>query len=274
MKLGPKSRNLLEIISLLGMETIEGIFSFPSFYRFANYSSQKSFKESLKRLEGNGWIVWDDSRATGDWVAELTSSGRSLIDGDLDPESAWNEPWDGKWRLLSFDLPRHADSQRRALREWLEKLRFGGLQGSVWITPRSLGNWTEALSGFKIDPRAVVFMTGDFGGANRSERYIMKAWDYRGINDRYKTYLNYIASGVPDIISAESFTEWFQKESHLWRQAFESDPLLPYDLMPSKLKSTYHGPKALAARKRVYENWGKAILANKTQFSTSQAPSN
>ena len=52
----------------------------------------------------------------------------------------WNRTWDGKWRLILFDVPLGRDTQRNRLRRYLRNKGFGYLQNSVWITPDSLAN--------------------------------------------------------------------------------------------------------------------------------------
>jgi DNA-binding transcriptional regulator PaaX len=43
--------------------------------------------------------------------------------------------WDGKWRILIFDIPNKFTKAREALRRKLKDLRFYQLQKSVWIYP-------------------------------------------------------------------------------------------------------------------------------------------
>ncbi len=44
-------------------------------------------------------------------------------------------PWDGKWRLLVFDIPEKHRCERRLLRFELYTSGFRRLQKSVWLTP-------------------------------------------------------------------------------------------------------------------------------------------
>lgn len=43
--------------------------------------------------------------------------------------------WDGKWRMVVFDIPERIRAGRTALREKIRKLGFYELQKSVWIFP-------------------------------------------------------------------------------------------------------------------------------------------
>lgn len=49
-----------------------------------------------------------------------------------------SQRWDGKWRLIIFDIPEQARSKRDQLRWLLKKDRFMKLQASVFISPFSL----------------------------------------------------------------------------------------------------------------------------------------
>jgi len=43
--------------------------------------------------------------------------------------------WDGRWRIVMFDIPQSHDSGRRALTNKLKQMDFVLLQQSVWIHP-------------------------------------------------------------------------------------------------------------------------------------------
>ena len=43
--------------------------------------------------------------------------------------------WDGKWRLITFDIPENKRKGRDALRDKIKKFGFYELQKSVWIYP-------------------------------------------------------------------------------------------------------------------------------------------
>ncbi len=53
----------------------------------------------------------------------------------LDDIKNTKEPWDGKWRMVAFDIPEKARQGRDALRQRLRKIGFTELQKSVLITP-------------------------------------------------------------------------------------------------------------------------------------------
>lgn len=257
MKLGPKSRDLLELLSILGLETMEAALHLPLLYKAGSSSSERSFHRRAQSLHDKGWIVWNDNSIDGKWMAKLTEQGKAKLYSGIDPQRFWNESWNGKWRLLSFDLPQFATRERQALRVWLKAHRFGLLQGSVWIPPRELGSWTLELARLKVDPSSVVSMLGGFQGADSDAHYARRAWDLDNINLNYRRHVDFLStSGRP---SLESFAAWFKQESTLWRAAFEADPFLPKPLWPKGFASKYLGPDAYQARTDAYRQLADAL---------------
>jgi len=53
--------------------------------------------------------------------------------------------WDGKWRLVLFDIPHKVKRKRDSLRYMLRQLGFVQLQKSVWITPYRCHEQIEGL---------------------------------------------------------------------------------------------------------------------------------
>ena len=129
MKLGRKSKDLLELMTVLGFEMVDAVLTLPVFYRSLNFSNERNFRDTVKRLHTKGLI--DLNAAKGEWAARLTQDGKSAIDLHIDPARLWNENWDGNWRLITFDLPQEAWVPRQALRKWLKQHRFGRLQDVV-----------------------------------------------------------------------------------------------------------------------------------------------
>jgi len=259
MRIGKQSKDLLEIFLLLGIEFAEGVLTHPSVYRCSSSSSEQSFRRTIQLLKRNGWLDVDDSDPKGQWVGNITNDGRKLIPKVVDPSIYWDQVWDGKWRIFTFDLPAKANAERKALRKWLVGQKFGKLQGSVWITPRDLGDWSVQLSKINVDPSEFVYISGDFGGTNKNADYINRAWDFGSINEKYSAYENFIAAHDPETASPESFNEWFQKERSIWEDAFESDPFLPRSLWTKDFENTYRGIKAYELQKNAYLKWKEKL---------------
>jgi phenylacetic acid degradation operon negative regulatory protein len=57
------------------------------------------------------------------------------------------EKWDGKWRMVIFDIPEESRDKRDLLRLLLKRQGFIKLQASVFVNPYSLNS--EALNYLK-----------------------------------------------------------------------------------------------------------------------------
>ena len=68
---------------------------------------------------------------------KITAKGekrmREFIIGEVKIEKL--KKWDGKWRVLIFDIPVNLNAARVALRRKIKELGFYQFQGSVWIYP-------------------------------------------------------------------------------------------------------------------------------------------
>ena len=261
MRISRKSRDLLELLFILGFEVVEAVLTHPSFYKSLSYSSEQSYRRTIRLLKRNGWLAFDESDNRGDWVGNLTQEGRTAVGNLIDPKDCWESDWDGKWRVFTFDLPSKATAERQALRKWLISHRFGRLQGSVWITPQDLGDWSAQLSKLNIDPTEFVFVSGSFGGARENRDYIGRAWDFDLINERYRDYQKFLADHPPRSTSAEQFGDWYREERAKWELAFSADPFLPKMLWPEDFHHNYQGPKSLALRQNAYAFWKSNLLS-------------
>lgn len=90
-------------------------------------------KRSLHRLEKQKLVKIGEEN--GVQVIKITSQGRKrLIKMALD-ELAVEKPkiWDGRWRLVSFDLPEKLANTRKVLVEYLKAWGFYPLHESVYL---------------------------------------------------------------------------------------------------------------------------------------------
>lgn len=239
---------MLELALLVGSEALAGLASPHRMIREGSgISSPRAWSRAMRVAESEGWAARREfGNGNGDWVYDLTDRGVDrLLDGIL-PDRAWAESWDGLWRSVSFDLPASSRGARHQLDRWLAKRRFGHLQGSLWITPRSYRSWSVELEERKVDPRRVIFWEGKPLGGLHSSDYVAKAWDFGRINERYAAYLEFLNTSEED--RKARFEDWHAKESVLWTAAFSADPFLPAELLPVG----YLGREAWRRRKETF----------------------
>ncbi|MBI3103781.1 CRISPR-associated endonuclease Cas2 [Candidatus Daviesbacteria bacterium] len=148
--MGTLRKGLSNWILLVLEKTVDGVIRVddfinnPGLYAYRdgwNYPLNKSaLSQALRILRENGFIEFlDDQKLVG----RLTDEGRA--------EAIWakirvqDEPWDGKWRLVIFDIPEQRRIARDLLRSKLKQWGFINLQRSVWACKK---NCTKQLKDF------------------------------------------------------------------------------------------------------------------------------
>lgn len=117
-----------------------GLFSWPLEYtegwrqkQLRNYKSKKIYN-SLYYLKRQGLVK--EASKNGRKFLILTQKGQLevLLSKARDKNPA-EQNWDGKWRLIIFDIPEEAHDKRDKLRRILKEMGFIKLQASVFISP-------------------------------------------------------------------------------------------------------------------------------------------
>ncbi len=91
----------------------------------------RSILAARERLLKNGLL-----RRAGKFV-ELTTKGREKLREweKHDYQLPHPKKWDGKWRVLIFDIPERRKELREKVRNTLRAIGFKWLQDSVWVYP-------------------------------------------------------------------------------------------------------------------------------------------
>jgi len=96
----------------------------------------KQLKNNAHYLRKRGLIEFIKENSN-EVVVRITDNGRKYLKTfDIDNMSLnRSERWDGRWRLVIFDVPEKHKKAREALRKKLKDLYFVRLQDSAWVTP-------------------------------------------------------------------------------------------------------------------------------------------
>ncbi len=131
---------VLAIVAVVGILAIGAMAPnvvqlFKSYPRAKRYSP-KQLQKAYHNLKSSG-LVEIRTNQQGKSYIYLTKKGeRKLEQLDLDNLTIIKpKKWDGKWRVLIFDLPVRFNKAREALRWKIKDLGFFQLQKSVWICP-------------------------------------------------------------------------------------------------------------------------------------------
>lgn len=103
--------------------------------RRLRYGNHRSYLNTLYKFYKRGWIKYVNKDSQK--FLQLTKKGQ--IEALL--AKAWlptPSVWDGKWRMVIFDIPEDNKDKRNILRLLLKKNKFHKLQNSVYINPYPL----------------------------------------------------------------------------------------------------------------------------------------
>lgn len=113
-------------------------------YKKWGHFNRRILKAEIKRLKGSG--VLEEVTQDGEIVFKLTEKGRGKVfKYKLEEMSVKKDYWDGKWRLIIYDIPKGSKNQADAFRRLLKKMEFLQLQKSVYLTPYKCKDEIEFL---------------------------------------------------------------------------------------------------------------------------------
>lgn len=127
----------------------------------------------IEKIEKNGEIY-----------IRITSQGEKMVQRDFPLLRLQNKPWDGKWRIVMFDISDTKKKERDYLRLKLKELGFGMFQESVFITPhdilRDFSEYVENI-GLKefVDILEASYILGD------QKELVKKIWNLDQLNELY-----------------------------------------------------------------------------------------
>ncbi len=92
-------------------------------------------KTALGRLAANGLITFEERE--GKRYARITEVGKQVLEFESLRDKALRKPrrWDGRWRVVLFDIPERRRRVRNQLRRFMQEFGFERLQDSAWIYP-------------------------------------------------------------------------------------------------------------------------------------------
>lgn len=140
--------------------------------------------------------------------------------------------WDGKWRVVFFDIPESRRELRDDLRWELKKLGFGLWQRSAWVTPFGI---TRELESYLRDQNLsdlVQIVVGERFGDPNDREFAARVWPLSEINRRYKSFL----AGWAAELKREQTDEDRFRAATLFHDRYIDilleDPQLPAELLP------------------------------------------
>jgi len=152
-----------------------------------------TYSAQMQRLRNQGWYQRSTVQSTisrllsvgdiektiknGRSYYRLTSKGSERIKEDVPLLKLAEKSWDGKWRMVIFDIKEKYRRQREGLRRKLLSLGFGMWQESVYITPFDIAQEVnQYLLSQKLFPHAICLVAkrNEVGDEKILANYIWK----------------------------------------------------------------------------------------------------
>lgn len=166
-KLNPKDLDSDELslpLVILAVVAVSGImataFVAPGATQLLKYFKKKRkyypshINTCLDRLVKNGLIEKRDGKLS------LTVKGELKL-SRYQNELQAKKKWDGKWRIVIFDIWEKSRKKRDFLRNELSDFGFIKLQNSVWITPYDCEDYINLLKTDVGVGRGVIYIVAD-----------------------------------------------------------------------------------------------------------------
>jgi len=127
----------------------------PKYDRFRKSYLKRRFQEMI-----NHDLIFIDKENGKNYV-RLTKKGEEKLERYELGELAVVKPkfWDGKWRLVIFDIREKRRSTRDLLRQQLQELGLVRLQNSVWVYPYDFSEITVLFKANAMLGKDILFLT-------------------------------------------------------------------------------------------------------------------
>lgn len=173
--LSPKVKDVMLIIGATGFVVASLVFpALPmalkpllDYKRRKEFEDQKKYwnkynpyvlRQTIKRLQQQK--VVEITYENGEQIIKLTEKGRTkLLKYRIEDMAIKNQKWDGKWRLIIYDVPTYKELQRNMFRRFLRKMQLLKLQKSVYLTPYECQKEIEYLRQLFGVGEEVIYLT-------------------------------------------------------------------------------------------------------------------
>jgi len=201
----------------------------------SGFPSRQAYYNALRRLREAGLIAYK-RKPDNEQVLILTREGDARLSDAFKPERFWNKKWNRFWYVLVYDVPEENRQYRDSLRGFLERLRMGCLQRSVWVSARDVRpQYDDLVKAAGAEWISFLFEATTVLG-RRSHDIVRDAWDWDRIADVHLWYLSVYEHNLSAIrsgkIEGDLLYTLAREELSAYQSAMFEDPLLPRELIP------------------------------------------
>jgi phenylacetic acid degradation operon negative regulatory protein len=187
-------------------------------------------RAAVLRVTQQGWLEARTKR--GKRYYALTEPGRRrMLEAAERIYKFKRVDWDGKWRMLVYNLPESRHELRNQIRQELKWLGWGSLSNSAWITPNNIVDITqEHLRSYRVNRHIEIFEAQHLGFSDEQE-LVKKCWDLSEIEARYRQFQRQFRARLEEALASplSPETAFVEKTElvHEYRKFLFIDPRLP-----------------------------------------------
>lgn len=192
-------------------------------YRINRWGKQA--RGVLSKLKSYGWA--EKKEIGGEVHYVITPKGEKEFDRVLKNLRETGK-WDGRWRLVIFNVPEKQRDLRDRIRRALNRLGLGILQPSVWISPKDIKNEVENIRQRLHLENSLKFF--EVSRNNSLDKTIIdKSWKLADIEDDYQKF-NFNAQRILKVIDKDPNPR-FSAKKYIFQYALilQKDPILPWE---------------------------------------------
>lgn len=137
---------------------------------YDEYLNKKRIQNSIRYLKRKHFIAFP-----GKGRFTITQKGTKRLDKiNIDRITVQHVKWDGKWRLLTFDIPEEKAHIREYFRKRLKEIGFYHFQRSVFIIPYPCAKEIDTLCEvLEISSNAHLLTADRFEGDDELKKYFL-----------------------------------------------------------------------------------------------------
>lgn len=137
------------------------------------------------------------------------------------------EKWDGKWRIISYEIPEIKREIRDRLRREMQGWGLGPWHRSFWLTPHPIINTLKSLTSQKEEEKFIQTFESDHVYGNR-DILIEKVWGKSALD---KSYRELFKKWHETLSSSDEKIDKFKKVIAEYINLLRQDPGLPKELI-------------------------------------------
>lgn len=261
---------------ILGMVDDDGTVHADRLFAVADAAGQRSeqVRSCLRRMMEEGLLEREGRGVRARYVT--TKAGVDELEARLararraftqDAHDFGSGSWDGRWRIIGFEVPERLRSQRDEFRAILAGFGATSIQGGVYVTPHAVEDAVlEATTRLGIVDHVFGSTTSELivHGEAEPRRVAQILWQLDDLGNRYRSLLQEFRPIVARTramadrgrhVSEERLIPRTLSMASAYFEVYDDDPLLPAELLPqpwpgSQARSLITEARSLARKLR------------------------